>query len=695
MHIDKDRCIISEIVDIQRHIKNGGRGIINMVSGKGRDTGRTIRRGAGITVKLLVAVVASIIIAVGALLAVVYNQMSQALLEKNDEILRTTTDRAIQETKAWMNKILVSLNMQRDTIEYENMDIREMKKYIKYTAGKNEAYPAGMYVALTDGSLCHASFVPEPGFNALSKSWYKDGVQSEEFILGEVYFDEDSQSYVVGASGVLKDSSGSVRGVAAADVYLDSISGIVSETQIEDTGGIFLVDVRTDTIIGHQDNNILGKKLGEIKGGMYEYAQKQIKAGKMDLSLYKDTYIQVAQVPDSNWVAVSYVQEGEALRELKELTVSMLYVAVAALLLVTVLVAVQIRRIIGVPVRELSQVATRIAEGELDQAIRYKSKDELGVLADNFNQVTLRLRDYVIYIDEIAAKLNEIAEGNLAFTLENEYSGEFAKIKDSLDKISAELNNTMGQLNAASSDVAAGAAQVSNGAMMLSQGSSKQASEVESLAGHISAVSQSISQIAQGAGKAKGISQDVRKGLLGSNEKMKNLTDVIQRISDKSTEIGKIIKIIEGIAFQTNILALNASVEAARAGETGKGFAVVADEVRALAGKSSEAAQETTDLLGETISSMEEGVKAVQLTAESMMSVVAQADEMDGLIGGIADFTKQQAASAAEITQGIGQISIVVQTNVATAQESAAASDELSGQAAALKELVRGFRLKE
>ena len=621
--------------------------------------------------------------------------MSQALLEKNDEILYTTTDRAIQETKAWINSILVSLNMQRDTIEYENMNTREMKKYIKYTAGQNEAYPAGMYVALTDGSLYHASFVPEPGFNALSRSWYQDGVKSEEFILSDVYLDEDSQSYEVGVSGVLKDSSGSVRGVAAADVYLDSISGIVSKAQIEDTGGIFLVDVRTDTIIGHKDDNILGKKLGEVKGGVYEYAQKQIEAGKMELSLYKDTYIQVAQVPGSNWAAVSYVQEGEALRELKELTVLMLYVTVAALVLVTVLVAVQIRRIIGVPVRELSQVATRIAEGDLEQGIRYKSKDELGVLADNFNQVTLRLRDYVIYIDEIAGKLHEIAEGNLAFTLENEYSGEFAKIKNSLDTISVDLNNTMGQLNTASADVAAGAAQVSNSAMILSQGSSEQASEVESLAGHINAVSQSISQIAQGAGKAESISQDVRKGLLDSNEKMENLKDVIQKTSNKSTEIGKIIKIIESIAFQTNKLALNAAVEAARAGEAGKGFAVVADEVRSLAGKSSEAAQKTTDLLGETISSMEEGVKAVQLTAESMMSVAVQADEMYGLVGRIADFTKQQADDAAEISQGISQISIVVQNNVATVQECAAASDELSGQAAALKELVRGFRLKE
>lgn len=659
------------------------------------DREKTMRRGVGITVKLLGATVASIIIAMGVLLAVVYNQMSEALMEKGDEILRTTMDRTIQETKAWMNGTLAMLETQRDTIEYEDMDIPEMTEYIRHTVDQNEAYPAGLYVALTDGSLYHASFVPGPDFDALSKSWYQDGVASEDFILGDVYFDEDSQSYVVGASGVLKDGNGEVRGVAAADVYLDSISRIVSQTRIEDTGGIFLVDTRTDTIIGHQDAEILGKKLGEIGTGMYAYAEERIGAGKEELSLYEDTYVQVAQVPGSDWTAVAYVSRGEVLRELSDLTRYMTIVAVGALILVTVLVAIQIRRIIGRPVKELSQVATRIAEGNLNQSIRYRSRDELGVLADNFNRVTLRLRDYVKYIDEISNKLREIAGGNLAFTLENDYAGEFAKIKDSLEEISVELNETMGQLRVASRDVAAGAEQVSGGAVTLSQGSTEQASEVEALAGHINAVSDSVGNIAKGAEEARNISRDVKQGLLDSNEKMGYLTEVIQKTSDKSAEIHKIVKTIEDIAFQTNILALNAAVEAARAGEAGKGFAVVADEVRTLAGKSSDAAKETTNLLSQTISSMEEGVKAARDTAGSMLSVVEQADRMDGLIGGIADYTRQQAVNAEEITHGIDQIAVVVQTNVETAEASAAASEELSGQAMVLREMVGRFRLKD
>lgn len=653
-----------------------------------------VRRGWGITGKLASAIVVSVVIAVAVLLGVVYIEMSQALLEKSENMLGTTTDKMIQETRAWMNGTLAMLETQRDTIEYENMDIPEMTDYIKHTVDQNEAYPAGLYVALTDGSLYHASFVPGPDFDALTKSWYQNGVKSEDFILGDVYFDEDSQSYVVGASGVLKDSNGEVRGVAAADVYLDSISQIVSGVQIEDTGGIFLVDAQTDTIIGHKDKEIAGKKLSEVGSSMYTYAGEQIQAGKTGLTLNGGTYIQIENIPGSNWVAVAYVSRAEVLEDLLQLTFNMLLVAAIAIILLILLIVILVKRIIGVPVKELSQAATKIAEGELEQTITYRSRDELGVLADDFNRVTLRLRDYVGYINEISEKLREIAGGNLAFTLEKEYTGEFEKIKIALEEISRELNRTMGQLQASSRDVAAGAEQVSGGATTLSQGSTEQAAEVETLAGHISAVSDSVHKIAKGAQEASRISGEVKKGLLSSNEKMQNMTEVIQKISNKSTEIHKIVKTIEDIAFQTNILALNAAVEAARAGEAGKGFAVVADEVRNLAGKSSEAAQETTVLLGQTVDAMEDGVRAARETAESMLSVVEDADKMSGLVDGIAEYTKEQDANTAEIISGIEQISTVVQTNVATAEASAAASEELSGQAAVLKEMVGRFRLK-
>ncbi|MCI8415074.1 MAG: methyl-accepting chemotaxis protein [Ruminiclostridium sp.] len=652
-------------------------------------------RGVGITGKLAAVIVVSVVVAVAVLLGVVYYQMSHTLLEKSEALLRTTTERTIQETEAWMNKTLTMLETQRDTIEYADMDVPAMTQYIRHTVDQNPAYPAGLYVALTDGSLYHASFVPGPDFRASEKSWYQDGIQSDAFILGDVYFDEDSQSNVVGASGVLRSAGGAVRGVAAADVYLSSISEIVREVQLEETGGIFLVDTRTGTIIGHPDPELSGKQLSEITDARYVYASQQIQSGNMGLSTFEKTYIQVEPVPGSDWVAVAHVSQDEVLQELHQLTGSMLAVAALTVVIMLLLVLFQVRYIISRPVAELSQVATRIAQGELEQSIQYRSRDELGVLADNFNQVTLRLRDYVKYINEISEKLREIAGGNLAFTLENEYDGEFEKIKTSLDEISYALNDTIGQLHKASSEVAAGAEQVSGGAMELSQGSTEQAAEVDALANHIGSVSDSVQKIAQEAQKASQISQQVKGGLLDSSGKMQNMTQVIQRISEKSAEINNIVKTIEDIAFQTNILALNAAVEAARAGTAGKGFAVVADEVRALAGKSSEAAQETTVLLGQTVAAMAEGVRAAQETGDSILSVVDQADEMSGLLNGIAAYTQEQAGNAQEISHGIEQISAVVKSNVANAEASAAASEQLSGQAAMLKDLVARFRLKD
>ncbi len=350
------------------------------------------QRGLGITGKLASAIVVSVVIGVALLMGVVYFQMSHTLLDRSEDLLQATTDKTIQETRAWMNRTLAMLETQRDIVQYEDMDIPAMKDYIKHTVNQNEAYPAGLYIALIDGSLYHASFVPGADYDVTTKSWYQNGLRSQEFILGDVYFDEDSQSYVVGASGVLKNRDGEVRGVAAADVYLNSISSIVSGVRIEDTGGIFLVDTRTDTIIGHRDSTVTGKILGELGDGMYAYAAGQIHEGKTGLTLYEDTYIQVADIPDSDWIAVAYVSRGEVLRELNRLTASMLLVAVVAVMVLILLVVIQVRRIIGRPVRELSLAATRIAEGELDQTIRYRSRDELGVLADDFNQVTIRLQ---------------------------------------------------------------------------------------------------------------------------------------------------------------------------------------------------------------------------------------------------------------------------------------------------------------
>lgn len=385
-------------------------------------------------------------------------------------------------------------------------------------------------------------------------------------------------------------------------------------------------------------------------------------------------------------------QEGDALySSAQKITISAL-VLIGAL---SLLFAMYIIQGINKPVRELDDVAKKIADGDLNQSIGYESKDELGTLAVNFNKTVNRLRDYVKYIDEISDVLKQIAGGNLLFQLTYDYAGEFAKVKQALEEISTSLNRTMGQINQAADQVAAGSEQVSSAAQSLSQGATEQASSVEELAATINEISAQVNQNAQNAQEANEKAKTVGGKATESSRSMQDMLSAMADISSSSNEIGKIIKTIEDIAFQTNILALNAAVEAARAGEAGKGFAVVADEVRNLASKSAEASKDTAALIENSLHSVEHGRAIADETAQALTEVVHGVNDVTETINQISDASVQQASSIRQVTQGIDQISSVVQTNSATAEESAAASEELSGQSQILKNLVNQFKIKD
>lgn len=373
-----------------------------------------------------------------------------------------------------------------------------------------------------------------------------------------------------------------------------------------------------------------------------------------------------------------------------KLTIIILLLIAAAVIIFSIYI---VRSIIK-PVSEIDHVAKKIADGQLNESIEYQSKDELGTLAVNFNKTVSRLRDYVNYIDEISNVLSEVADGNLMFQLTYDYAGEFAKIKAALERLSESLNQTLVQINQSAEQVASGSDQVASGSQALSQGATEQASSIQELAASIAEISNQVNQNAESATNASKKATAVGDQIISSNEHMQEMTSAMKEISEKSSQIGKIIKTIEDIAFQTNILALNAAVEAARAGEAGKGFAVVADEVRSLASKSAEASKDTSHLIEGSIQAVNKGTEIADITASQLLEVVDGAKEIVTTIDNIANASKQQANSVKQVTVGVDQISSVVQTNSATAEESAAASEELSGQAQILKELVNRFRLK-
>ncbi len=366
---------------------------------------------------------------------------------------------------------------------------------------------------------------------------------------------------------------------------------------------------------------------------------------------------------------------------------------VIAIILVGVFFSFVIIRLIKTPISEIENAAIKMAEGNLDVAISYTSKDELGVLAAQVGKLIHKLQ---VIIEDENQFLAKMAGGDFTVdsTCEEAYTGGFYPLLVSFRGIADKLNDTMLQISQSSSQVASGAEQVSNGAQALAQGATEQASSVQELAATIEEISNKVNQNADSARQASQAADCVSVKMDVSKEKMQQMTRAMGDISSCSSEIGKIMKIIEDIAFQTNILALNAAVEAARAGAAGKGFAVVADEVRNLANKSTKASENIAALIENSLRAIEHGTQIAGDTEQSLIQAVNDVNEMAGIIEQISEASSDQADSLAQLTVGIDQISSVVQTNSATAEESAAASEELSSQSQLMKNLVGKFKLK-
>ena len=290
--------------------------------------------------------------------------------------------------------------------------------------------------------------------------------------------------------------------------------------------------------------------------------------------------------------------------------------------------------------------------------------------------------------------LSHLAGKNLDLTANIDYVGDFKPIQDSLEQIIASFNEAFAHFHVAAEQMSSSSEQVSSGAQGLAQGATEQASTLEELSASISQISGQVSKNAENAGRASRQVREVGGDMETSNQKMQELTEAMAEISNSSQEIGKIIKTIEDIAFQTNILALNAAVEAERAGTAGKGFAVVADEVRSLAGRSAEASKSTSELIKHSLHAVENGARIADETAQALMGAVSGAREVSATVEQISEASSRQADAIGQITIGIDQIAGVVQTNSATSEESAAASQELSNQAQMLRKLVGSFRIK-
>jgi methyl-accepting chemotaxis protein len=379
-------------------------------------------------------------------------------------------------------------------------------------------------------------------------------------------------------------------------------------------------------------------------------------------------------------------------------TSTMVTIAIIAILVVAVAIAIllclYISHIISTPVIMMMGLLKQVGEtGNLNFSEEVKArtkaetkyKDEIAQSLAAF----VEMMDQLIYYGE---SLGKVADQDLS--IEVKTLGGSDTMGNALTKMLDNLNSIFGEISTAADQVGSGSAQIADGAQALASGTTEQAATIEELVASMEGISQSVENAAESARKAADLSDGVRAKAEEGSEQMKLMMESVRDISKASQSIGEVVKVIDDIAFQTNILALNAAVEAARAGQHGKGFAVVADEVRNLASKSAAAAKDTNDLIASSISKANEGVKIAESTNQSLLEIVSEIIQSSAMNAEIAVSAENQAIQVAQANDGLGQVSHVVQQNSATAEESAAASEELSGQSSIMREMVATFRLR-
>ena len=488
-------------------------------------------------------------------------------------------------------------------------------------------------------------------------------VPNEEFlndIMRDINISENNNAYMI-------DKEGTV--IADTDIEVVKNGEVVPEG--EDTG--------YDSILAMREKMINGETGYES----YNYL------GVETLAAYHPID------GTDGWSLAIYAPQSDFMEDTSKSIVTTVIILIVSLF-IAVIFSVVLGKKIGKPIRQCSKRIEKLSVGDLSSPMpKIKANDETGILAEATNIV---LHNFNNIINDIGRILGEIAECNLNVDTirgENYYSGDFRKILVYMDEIIEKLDGTITNINTASAQVAAGADHVSSAAQNLSHGTAEQASSIEQLASSVHMVSDQVAHNSDNCASARDIVKMTATELSSANEEMRQLSEAMDNINSTSHEIGNIIKTIDDIAFQTNMLALNAAVEAARAGEAGKGFAVVADEVGNLASKSAEAAQDIADLIRHSMEAVENGIEIAAQTAEAMNNVGQKASSVEAIVSKIAEASGQQAEMIEQILIGVDQISSVVQTNSATAEESAAASEELSSQAAMVKNLMDTFVLKQ
>lgn len=667
-----------------------------------------------VKVSVLVKLIAGIMLPLAVVLliagALITNSMKKMVVDLDDNYLSAETHRAGWQVDAFFSEFLGMVRAHSGSQVFFNA----VKDWSTEDFEKSESFAAATQelkslmdadtTNISSAWLCNISKNGQTLFadgslygsekqDVSQRDWYQSIMNTGECTVSSAYEDTLSGETIVTVAAPVVQN-GTIKAIVGMDVSISCLIDELSSVKIGESGYITLFDP-TKTIAFHPDSSLVGKNISEV-----DYSENIAQAINNNETQKSLSYVRDGQAYQGSvyyleafgGVVLGILPQAEYNSYISETVLSITICFVACIIVLGVIVTLfgfNITR----SVRKLTHVAGKIAAGELNVNVDVTGSDEVAVLGYNISRIVARLKTYMEYIDEICDVLLEIGKGNLDFTLEHDYAGEFSRVKDELLRVQKLLSQTLHEVVVAADEVSTGAEQVSIGAQSQAQGATEQAASAEQLTATVAQISEQINSSTHHLESANEEMTAVVTEIRSGDQKMEHMLQAMNEITQSSLEIEKIIKSIEDIAFQTNILALNAAVEAARAGQAGKGFAVVADEVRNLAGKSAEASKTTATLIEKALVAVQNGKTIADETAASFHRVFEGVNRVAEQTSHVVQNSEEQDKQVQQTAIGVDQISSVIQTNSATAEEAAAASEQLAGQARMMKNLVAQFRL--
>lgn len=539
-----------------------------------------------------------------------------------------------------------------------------------------------------------AGYVTGSDFDVTADEWYRAAVQ-KELILTAPYLDVASGLMVVTIAAPVLDDAGNAIGIVGMDLSIERVTDLLSEFKIGDTGYVIMM-TKDSTLIYHPDESKIGTLLSDcnISSDVIDL----ITGDEDGFIKYKldgvTKYGYVTDLEGTDYTVLSSMPTNEYYETFIRLVSIMVIVFIIGATVIVIAIKVVSGKITK-PIEELNAAAQDLAAGNLNVELNVSTNDEIGELSTSLKQTVSRLKSYIQYINEITDVLTQMANGTLAISLKNDYTGDFAKIKDALNNISSSLLEIMTGISESAGQVSSGADDLAKASQTLAEGATSQAASVEELVATADNIVEELQVTKEDALSCAGEANRVAGLADSSRTQMQNMVEAMNKISETSNQVVGIIHTIEEIADQTNLLSLNASIEAARAGDAGRGFAVVASEIGTLAVQSADAASTTRNLIAVSISEVEKGVALANEVTKALQTVISGIENVSTMVTHTADLSVAQENNMKQMQVGIDSISVAVQSTSATAEESSATSEELAAQATVLSELIAKFDLSD